>query len=144
MKKIVMLIVMVSLFCVTGCGQDNLVCKMTNDANEELEIKQDVIVGFKDKRMTRIYLRSVIDLSAKYAKYADQLATNLKNQYKDYEGKTGFDMKTSKDSKKVTFILKGNLEEMDEATKSSFNLVGTGQTKEEVKKQLEAQGYTCK
>ena len=144
MKKIIVLIAMISLFCVTGCTQDNLVCKMVNDANKELKINQDVIIGFKENTMVKVYLRSVIDLRGKYVKYVDELATNLKEPYKDSEGKKGFEMKISKDDKKVVFVLKGNLEQMDEETKNSFSLVSTNQTKEQVKQELETQGYTCK
>ena len=144
MKKIIVLIVMISLLCLTGCSQDNLVCKMSNDENEGLKISQNIIIGFKDNKMEKIYLKSIIDLSNNYAKYADELATNLKNQYKDYEGKSGFEMKTSKSAEKITFMLKANLNKMDENTKNSFDLVSIGEDKAQIKNGLEAQGYECK
>ena len=146
MKKIAILLVMISIFCVTGCGQDNLVCKMTNDANTELTINQSIIVGFENEVVSNLDIRIILDLKNKEAlKKIDQLEKELKESYKEFDGKTGVNIKSSSKDKRVTLLLKAELNKMDENVKTTFvNAIGIDGTKEDVKKGLESQGYTCK
>lgn len=135
---------MIGMLCLTGCGTKTLNCSMINDANEELKMTQNIITTYKKDALTRMDMRIIVDFSDNYASYSDDLEKNLKETYKDYEGKKGIQIDTKRKDKKVTLTFMADLEKMDNDTKKDFNLVGTGEKISEVKADLEQQGYTCK
>ena len=145
MKKIIAVLSLVCVFCVTGCGKGDLSCTKTNNSNENLKSEQTVNVNFKDKKVSTVDIKEVVNLSEKYEKYADQLEKNLKTQYGNFkENENGIEIKSTRDGKKITLNVKADLTKMSSDAKNSFKAVGTAQTKDEVKKELESQGFTCK
>ena len=135
---------LISVLCLTGCGTKTLNCSMVNDANTELKINQDVTVDFKKDKMVKMNMKTSVTLSDNYASYADELEKNLKQEYEKYEDKEGLEVKTTKKDKKITLTFIADLNKMSDETKKEFDIVGTGQTINEVKTELEEQGYNCK
>lgn len=144
MKKGLFCMSLISVLCLTGCGTKTLNCSMVNDANTELKINQDVIVDFKKDKMVKMNMKTSVTLSDNYASYADELEKNLKQEYEKYENKEGLEVKTTKKDKKITLTFIADLNKMSDETKKEFDIVGTGQTINEVKTELEEQGYNCK
>lgn len=144
MKKGLFCMSLISVLCLTGCGTKTLNCSMVNDANTELKINQDVIVDFKKDKMVKMNMKTSVTLSDNYASYADELKKNLKQEYEKYENKEGLEVKTTKKDKKITLTFIADLNKMSDETKKEFDIVGTGQTINEVKTELEEQGYNCK
>lgn len=144
MKKGLFCMSLISVLCLTGCGTKTLNCSMVNDANTELKINQDVIVDFKKDKMVKMNMKTSVTLSDNYASYADELEKNLKQEYEKYEDKEGLEVKTTKKDKKITLTFIADLNKMSDETKKEFDIVGTGQTINEVKTELEEQGYNCK
>lgn len=143
MKKVAC-ISLVSLLFLTGCGTKKLKCSMVNDANTELKINQDVVIAFKKDKMVKVDMETIVNLSDSYASYADELEENLKKEYEKYEKKEGLKINTTKKDKKVTLTFSADLEKIDDKTKEEFDFVGIEQTIDEVKKEFEGQGYSCK
>ena len=135
---------MIGMLCLTGCGTKTLNCSMLNDANEELKMTQNIITTYKKDTLTRMDMRIIVDFSDNYASYSDDLDKNLKDTYKNYEGKKGIKIDTKRKDKTVTLTFMADLDKMDNDTKKDFDLVGTGEKLSEVKADLEQQGYTCK
>ncbi len=135
---------MIGMLCLTGCGTKTLNCSMLNDANEELKMTQNIITTYKKDTLTRMDMRIIVDFSDNYASYSDDLEKNLKDTYKNYEGKKGIKIDTKRKDKTVTLTFMADLDKMDNDTKKDFDLVGTGEKLSEVKADLEQQGYTCK
>lgn len=144
MKKGLFCMSLISVLCLTGCGTKTLNCSMVNDANTELKINQDVTVDFKKDKMVKMNMKTSVTLSDNYASYADELEKNLKQEYEKYEDKEGLEVKTTKKDKKITLTFIADLNKMSDETKKEFDIVGTGQTINEVKTELEEQGYNCK
>ena len=144
MKKGLFCMSLISVLCLTGCGTKTLNCSMVNDANTELKINQDVTVDFKKDKMVKMNMKTSVTLSDNYASYADELEKNLKQEYEKYEDQEGLEVKTTKKDKKITLTFIADLNKMSDETKKEFDIVGTGQTINEVKTELEEQGYNCK
>ena len=144
MKKGLFCMSLISVLCLTGCGTKTLNCSMVNDANTELKINQDVIVDFKKDKMVKMNMKTSVTLSDNYASYADELEKNLKQEYEKYEDQEGLEVKTTNKDKKITLTVIADLNKMSDETKKEFDIVGTGQTINEVKTELEEQGYNCK
>lgn len=144
MKKRAQIILIVGIFCLTGCGRKTLNCSMQNDANEEIKITQNIITTYQKDVMKQMDMRIVMDFSDHYAEYTDELEKNLKETYKNYEDKAGIEINTDSKDKKVTLTFTADFNKMDKETKKDFDIVGTSQTMKEVRSDLEEQGYTCK
>lgn len=142
MKK--WLIVIFSFIALTGCGKKTLHCSMINDANKELKITQNIITRFQNNSMVEMDMRIIQDLSDNYASYADDIAKSLKEQYKKYENKEGIKFDIKNEGKKVVLTLTADLNKIDDQTKNQLDIAGNGQKIEDVKLNLEQQGYTCK
>ena len=145
MKKIIVIISLVCMFFITGCGKIDLSCTKINNSNENLKSEQNISVNFKDKKVSSIDVKEEVTLSDNYAKYADMLEKNLKTQYGSFKEKEqGIEIKTTNKDKKITLTVKADITKMSNESKTKFKVVGTAQTKDEVKKELESQGYACK
>lgn len=144
MKKRFLFLSGLILVFATGCGEKTLNCTITNNANEDLVMKNKVSVVFKNDKVKKIDMTASVELDDKYADYIDEFEKNLKTEFKKYNNKKGVEVKTTKKDKNVTLKLVANLDKMDKSAKEDLDMVNTDGTMKDVKASLVKEGYSCK
>ena len=141
-------IVVVGLLCLTGCGEKTLIC---TNAEEDSGVKmvQEAQMTFKDDQVTKV--RMSIEATATdddIKEYWGSFISAMESQYEEVD-EEGVKLTLTNDEKNYKF----NMTVEVDVTKASEDalveydleeLADTTATLEEVKKEAEADGFTCK
>lgn len=134
----------VTVSLLTGCGTETLRCTKKDESNEDLKMTQEVVATFKKGKVATLDTTTKVELSGIYKDHQSSFENSLESQFSQYKGKKGISIKTSTKGDTVTLSMKVDLNKMDSSTKTDLGLLNTYGSKEESKKNLEADGYTCK
>lgn len=149
MKELkLLIIVVVGLLCLTGCGEKTLIC---TNAEEDSGVKmvQEAQMTFKDDQVTKV--RMSIEATATdddIKEYWGSFISAMESQYEEVD-EEGVKLTLTNDEKNYKF----NMTVEVDVTKASEDalveydleeLADTTATLEEVKKEAEADGFTCK
>ena len=140
MKKYLMTlsVLLVALVVVTGCGDSGkkLSCK-----GKEGDADTEAIVTFKDEKVSAITIKSSSEAS--YKEEANAAKTLLDTTYgPQFEKVEGVSYKAEVKDKRVTMILDIDISKTSDDIKESFATSST--TYDDIKKEYEGKGYTCK
>ncbi len=140
MKKVSSLIIaLVCVFSLTGCGTKNVTCT-TGDDSQSIT----VVTSFNGKEATKISMETAIKVDEDQV---DQAYTSLDTAKAMYENQSGVKVSTSKGKDSVSLKLEMELSKLDEDTLDSMGLDGVdfkNTSSDEYAKAMEDQGYTCK
>lgn len=145
MKKwILSSVVLLLVGMLTGCQKtEKLNCTKTETSSENLALKESLNLTFKGNEVTKMEIYSEIEISGSYINYIEDLATSLKQQYKDLEGKKGIDFTTNQIDNILSVTITADLKKMDKDAKAELSIGSVKQSLEDAKAELEAEGYTC-
>ncbi|MCI9110435.1 MAG: YehR family protein [Bacilli bacterium] len=147
MKKFLILGSLVVMTAVlTGCGgTETLSCTKEDDAATGKTVTT-MDATFEGDKTTKVDMNITMELKDQYKSYKDQMVKALETQFASYEGKDGVEVKTSSKDSKVSVDVKVDTTKMKDAdAKSLFGFsTESKQSKNDAKKSLEAEGYTCK
>lgn len=145
MKKIVLCsFLLIIIGFQTGCNKvEKLHCNKAEATSENLELKESLNITFKGNEVTQMTIYSEIKVSGSYVNYIDDLATSLKQQYVNLEGKKGIEFKTSNIDNVLSVTIDADLKKMDADAKKELSIGSVRQSIKDAKKELEEAGYTC-
>lgn len=141
-------IVVVGLLCLTGCGEKTLTCTNTEEDNG-VKMVQEAQMTFKDDQVTKV--RMSIEATATdddIKEYWGSFISAMESQYEEVD-EEGVKLTLTNDEKNYKFIMTVEVD----VTKASEDalveydleqLADTTATLGEVKKEAEADGFTCK
>lgn len=141
-------IVVVGLLCLTGCGEKTLTCTNTEE-DSGVKMVQEAQMTFKDDQVTKV--RMSIEATATdddIKEYWGSFISAMESQYEEVD-EEGVKLTLTNDEKNYKF----NMTVEVDVTKASEDalveydleqLADTTATLEEVKKEAEADGFTCK
>lgn len=142
-KFLLPLIIGISVFVVTLVvvlivllgGNKTLNCTRT-ETNSGMEMKMDATISFKSKKVSSAKVSVVVDLG-NYASYKDVFINSFKEEY-EKQAKDGIKVNITSDDSHVYINM--------EASRDNYDVLGfvTAKDYNEAKKELEADGFTCK
>lgn len=146
-KGIILAGLLLGTSILTGCGgsTETLSCSKEDDvATGKTITKMDAT--FEGNKTTNIDMNITMELKDQYKNYKNQMVEALETQFASYKEKDGVEIKTSSEDSKVSVDVKVDTNKMkDVDAKNLFGFSTTAkQSKKDAKKDLEAEGYTCK
>ncbi len=153
MKKVKYLVIAIlALFVVTGCGskEKTLECTSNSEQNSIVDMNRAIKVTFNDQDKVK-GVKLSIDvklLDDSYKSVWGELVSGIESEYKA-TSKTGIKLTTKNDDKKYKYNLTLDID-LEKASKEDLaeyglsDLVGTEETYDSLKKSAEASGLTCK
>jgi len=130
----------------TGCGgTEQLSCTKEDDAATGKTItKMDAT--FEGNKTTTVDMTVTMELKDQYKNYKDQMVKALETQFSSFQDKDGVEVKTDSKDSEVSVNVKVDTTKMKDAdAKSLFGFsTKSKQSKDDAKKSLENEGYTCK
>ena len=141
MKKIAALFIIGSVL-LTGCGKNRLVCKQTKEI-DGIESTETYTFVFQEEEVKTAALKNTIKLSGDYntKEFIQQFKDSAQESADIYNETNGVTAKVSTRKNKITLNVEMQREKMSEEDQQYFEL---DLTKEELKENLEGNGYSCK
>lgn len=139
MKKISFLLMsLVAVFTLTGCGTKTVSCTKTEDGQ-----KQIMAVTFKGNEVTKLSTEMSMEVEKDQI---DDAFSFLQLSANAMQGKPGVKVSTSKDDNSISMKMDLELSKLDKETKETidFDLEDTPKGPEEFIKEMTEDGYTCK
>lgn len=138
---------MICLFVImlgTGCQKtEKLHCNKTETSSENLQMKESLNITFYGNQVTFMSIYSEIQVTGDFVKYIDDFSNSLKSQYGNLEGKKGVTYKTDQNDSILSVSIDADLKEMDDEAKAELSILSVKQSLNDVKVELEAEGYSC-
>ena len=143
MKKL--LVVPALLLLLTGCGSNKLECSMEKEESG-VKMTGTAVMSFDKDEITHTEVTMDVTIPDEYKSMSDLMMSSLSSTYdtyKEYGAEVSVEKKSdSRILAKIAFdtskLTKENLEKLE---KESMYFKGT---KDEVKKAMEKEGFTCK
>ena len=137
MKKKFILVILLTLFIVTGCDKkEKLSCK-TSVTDTGSSNNLNITFNFVNDKISSVYEEGTITFDETYVKYINSYKESLEETYKN----KGFDYSATISNNNINFKLVSD-------SKSNSKLLKIlnikEKTKEKVKKTMEERGYSCK
>ena len=131
----VFVVALVVVLIVLLGGNKTLNCTRT-ETNSGMEMKMDATISFKRKKASSAKVSVVVDLG-NYASYKDVFINSFEEEY-EKQAKDGIKVNITSDDSHVYINM--------EASSDNYDVLGfvTAKDYNEAKKELEADGFTCK
>lgn len=144
-KSLVLVAIIISLGCLSGCGNKSKVLECTMDNSQSgMKMDQTIKTTFKGKEVKSFSVNVDVEVDEQYKNYLDTIITSVESQFTNYNDKKGISVKTNKNDKGFVVTFEADLDKMDKETKEDLDMVDTKATYDEAKKEFEKEGYTCK
>lgn len=142
MKKLGYLCILtIAIFLSTGCGNKNLSCKLEGkDLGKDLV--QHMEVEFDKEEVTKVTNKIETTYEEEYKEEIEVSYQALEESFKQYKKEDGIETKLTKGKDKITVEVTFDMKKQSEASKD-ISGIDTKATREEIKKDLENQGYVC-
>lgn len=137
MKKKYLLLILISLFLVTGCGKKVYTCEKNLLDYNGRKIDREVQLTYDNKKITK----EVITLKYKTNNTQEQKAS-LENQYSSYASQKGIQYRFEDTSDGFNFILEIDMKKVNKELKEELELY-TDKADITISN-LKADGYVCK
>ena len=144
-KATCLLLCLISLILLTGCGKNKLIC---TKEDENKYVSYEYEISFKNDKVDEMSVTwyydfsDIEDFSTIGCLSLEDCINKTKNQVDSCQGSNVFkDCEVLKE-KDSTIVVKANV--TDEELKSKTSILSKETEKDEAKKQLEAEGFTCK
>lgn len=123
------------LILITGCGKSQINCEKKQEENY-VTINQNIIVNFNHKKVSNATYKIEATLKDKYKESSEHFTSLFKEQFSTFE--KDYNIKLNVDKKSNGVIITMNI------NKENFNkLYLKDETKEDVIKYFEKEGYSC-
>lgn len=134
-----------SLLFVTGCGDtQKLECSVQQDYYEGIKTHQNVVAVFDGEMLAKLSIDMDVKLDESSIEYADNLINGSTSNFEKYKDKDGFSYSTTKKDDGFEVDLDVNFKETDDDVKDNFSFLNAYSNYEQIKQELESNGYTCK
>ncbi len=142
-KKILLLVMIVTIMMCSGCGQTKtLVCTKT-EKTTGMTIESKMTTDFKNNKIGIIKMDMNVKLDSDYVKYKDTIKKSLEEQYGAYKDAKGVTYSTEAKDDVINFNLTVDNKKIEKKTREGLKLSGS-ENYSVNKKTLEDQGYSCK
>ena len=142
-KYLSVLLAVVLTLMLTGCGGKKLTC--TKEEEEMgMKMQEKAIVSYSDDKISKYTMEATIELTEEMEEYADQMLELLTEEMNMYEEIKGVEVNTEKKGNKIIATVVFDVDKMDEEDLDEIDDFDVNETIEEVKAELEDQGFTCK
>lgn len=132
------------LLLVSGCGNTKVLKCTMSDSTDGMELSQTIKATFKKDAVTKMDMEMKMTVDDEFKDYIDDMADGLKSEFSNLEDQKGVNISTDTNGNVVTFKMTADLSKMDDEAKEELDMVGTSETYDQAKKELEEEGYTCK
>ncbi len=139
--------IILSILCLTGCGNEELHCTKTDDSNQDLKMIQNIDVTFKKSKVTEIATTMKVEVAGVYKQHKATLQSSLEQQFSSYKNKKGISVNTVAKDDTITLNMRANVNKMDKSTREEFGLLNVNtstKSRKEAKKEFEKDGFQCK
>lgn len=128
-------LIVVLLVFVLGGKEKTMICTNTQ-SSYGMVMEMEAKMNFKKDKIQSVDALITVDLGS-YSSYKDTFIESFEEEYSDYEN-DGVDVNITSDDSKIYINMK--------ASQSNYDAVGlaTSESYNEVKEELEEQGFTCK
>lgn len=133
-----------SLILLVGCGNKKTLKCSIKEEPSSITTSENVEVNFKKNEIANMIINIDVSFDEEYSSFMDSTKIAFDNEYYILGQEKGMSYTTTSNKNAIKMTLSADFDKMDDEARSSFNMNGGYQTYEEVKKHLEAQGYTCR
>ena len=143
MKKLVIILILMCTLVLTGCEKNRLVCTLEDESIKDIKSKIEYTFKFNEENVKEVVMTTKITLTGDYNDvvfidtYVD-MANSASATYNKIEGATAT---VSNDKNVITLKVEMSASAMSDEDKKTY---GLDLTKDNLKKDLEEAGYTCK
>ena len=144
MKKTLLIIsVFVGCLALTGCGTETLTCSQTGKYGGTTTT-QEIETTFENDKVKAVETTISLKYPDSYEDNMNKIKKNMEGMLKSNE-KKGITVNVSTDKTTLKYSLKTEIDKISDEDKASFGFdAKKKQSKADVQKSLEKQGYTCK
>lgn len=144
MKKTLLIIsVFVGCLALTGCGTETLTCSQTGKYGGTTTT-QEIETTFENDKVKAVETTISLKYPDSYEDNMNKIKKNMEGMLKSNE-KKGITVNVSTDKTTLKYSLKTEIDKISDEDKASFGFdAKKNQSKADVQKSLEKQGYTCK
>lgn len=146
MKKCLVVISVMCLALLAGCGNSNRVLVCTKDLTSSgIKMVQEARVNFNGEKIDTMTTTITAKLPDSYKSYVDTFVSQFKKQYENQYGKyDSVDVKTTKKSdSEIVIDIDFDYKAMSDSDKKALNMAGS-EDYDVNKSTLEKSGFTCK
>ena len=139
MKKISALVVaLIAVFSLTGCGTKNLTCTIVDDVS-----KASYVTTFKGNEITKIVFENTTQVDKDEV---DEVYSDFEDDASIFDNQSGIKVTTTKGNDYVSLKLELEISKMDEELLEAMNMIEDykNTSVEDFAKVMEEQGFTCK
>ncbi len=145
-----LIILVIGLFCLTGCGEKKLVCTSTED-EDGIRMDQEITVTYKEDQVTNVKLNLDATATEEAQEYWAIFTSVMEAQFNDTiengnEEGVKINMDTDDDNYRMNFSMEFDLIKVSNEVMEEYSIeeiVDSNATIEEIKANMEADGYTC-
>lgn len=143
MKKLVITLILMCTLILTGCEKNRLVCTLEDESIKDIKSKIEYTFKFNEENVKEVVMTTKITLTGDYndVVFIDtyvEMANTAAATYNKIEGATAT---VSNDKNVITLKVEMSASAMSNEDKKTY---GLDLTKDNLKKDLEEAGYTCK
>ena len=143
MKKLVITLILMCTLILTGCEKNRLVCTLEDESIKDIKSKIEYTFKFNEENVKEVVMTTKITLTGDYndVVFIDtyvEMANTAAATYNKIEGATAT---VSNDKNVITLKVEMSAAAMSNEDKKTY---GLDLTKDNLKKDLEEAGYTCK
>lgn len=143
MKKLVITLILMCTLVLTGCEKNRLVCTLEDESIKDIKSKIEYTFKFNEENVKEVVMTTKITLTGDYndVVFIDtyvEMANSAAATYNKIEGATAT---VSNDKNVITLKVEMSASAMSDEDKKTY---GLDLTKDNLKKDLEEAGYTCK
>lgn len=138
-----MLLSIITLLLLSGCGNKKLVCEKNDNSNKDLKINEKVKIKLKKDKVTNIKVYNYIKTFGIYKNYKQELKDSVVNKYSGIDNKN---IKINSDINKdnINIEIKLDIENMTEESKGNISIINVHSSYKDIKNNLHDKGYECK
>ena len=143
MKKLIITLVLMCTVILTGCEKNRLVCTSEGESIQDILSKTEYTFKFNEDDIKEVVMTTKITLEGDYndVVFIDsyvEMANAAATSYNQVEGATAT---VTNNKNAITLKVEMKTSSMNDEDKETYKL---NLTKDELKKNLEEAGYTCK
>ena len=151
-KKMMLCVPVLALGLLTsGCGnKKELNCTMTDDT-VGAKMEQNIKVVFGKDSVSKLQMTMTMTIDEEYSSYMDTFVDSLEEQFSSMEEQKGITVNTDTKDNVISFEVVADVDKMDDAAMEALDFEGINEklddideAYQELKEELEGEGYTCK
>lgn len=143
-KGITLLAVFFSVLVLSGCSKTETLSCSKEQKVTGANTTSTMNMTFVNDKVNKINIDIKMEIETAYVSYLDTIKSSVKSSWSKYDNIKGVTLNISSKDNVITASANFNLDKMSTKDKKSLDLVNATSTKAEAKKELKAEGFTCK